>query len=71
MAKVIRCLIYEGTPERLQYWLDHSLEDGASQMLPGLTVKTVYTDIDHTKFGSSIRANGKYEGDAAYNEVKD
>lgn len=69
MAKVIRQITYEGTPERLVYWLDHSMPDGASETLTGLTIKIIYTDIDHLKFGSSPR-DQPYEGTEAYNEVK-
>jgi len=68
MAKVIRQITYEGDPGRLAYWLDHSLADGVSEMLPGLTIQTTYSDIDHEKFGS-VPHDRPYEGIEAYEEA--
>lgn len=60
MAKVIRQLTYEGSDELLIHWLERSLPDGASEMLPGLIVQTIYNDID-IAFGSE-RDQARYEG---------
>jgi hypothetical protein len=57
MAKAIRTITYEGTPEKLEGQMFHSLQEGVCDFVSSvkITVKTEYSDIDSEKFGAINR----------------
>lgn len=57
MAKVIRVITYEGTPERLEKQLYASLREGRCPFVGSvqITVQTIHSDIEHEKIGELKR----------------
>lgn len=69
--KVIRILIYEGNERWLRNQLFRSLPDGdghPSEMIPGVSVRTIHSDIDLDLLGTDGR-DRKWEGETPRDKV--